>query len=428
MRWILALLLLTPALFAQTSAIVYGNGDQPPANTVAQGQTDFVALGFVVLQTFGTSSITFTSCTINNIATPNPAGAGDAVRIRLIRDDDMNLQVSAGDTVLSTLNNPSFPLTFSGFSSAVPSATSTTFSIIMVAIDVENSATINDVYRLQLTSYLTTANINDGAPITGENQTIVAPSNAEMDVRRLGQSIAPGGEDDVGGLQVNVANSLTWTIHNTGADPLQLTGSPRVYFPISSVSQVNCSAVVSVQPASPVAALTGTTTFTINVTPALLGQPFGFAMAINNNDAQDNPYVIIVTGFATAGPGPATQLAVTTQPGSGEAGSALTVQPVVQARDSSGALDTSFTGTVTANLGPVAGSPPPALIGTVSVNAIAGIATFTNVGVDTPGVDYTLVFTSGTLAAGVSAPFTVTAAPATHLVVGIQPGNGVAGA
>src|SRR5439155_27044751 len=64
------------------------------------------------------------------------------------------------------------------------------------------------------------------------------------------------------------------------------------------------------------------------------------------------------------------------------------------------------------------------LTGTIPVAAAAGVATFTDLSIDTPGTGYTLTATSGTLTQATSNAFNITATPpppATHLAFGVQP-------
>ncbi len=419
MRWMLIALLFLPSLAAQTGAVTLGAGLQSPANNVSQGQTNVVTLGFLVGQTAGTTAVNFTGCTISNVAPSQAAGATDTVRVRLIRDDDMNFAVSASDTVAATAVSPTFPVTLSGFSQAIPAATASTFAIWMIAVDIEVGSQVGNRYRIELTSVTTTATSTSHTPFAGNDQTIVAPSTAEMDLRRYSISKPLGSTDVVGGLQVNFASSVTWTIHNSGVSPLSISSA----FVVSS-SLFNCSASVTTPPAGTVA-VNGSTSVTLSITPNALGQQFGFIFAINNNDADENPYSIVVAGLATPGPGPATQLVVTTQPGNGVAGMALAAQPIVQARDAGGQLDASFTGQVTAAIATGTGTPGAALTGTASINAVAGVATFAGLGVDLAGSGYELTFSNATLAQARSAAFNVTAAPATQLVVTLQPGGAI---
>src|SRR5690606_34036535 len=145
MRWLLIGLLFLPCLAAQTAATVYGAGLQPPANNVAQGQVNLVMLGFAVIQVNGATPVNFTGCSVSNLApVATAAGAADTVRVRLMRDLDNNFTVSAGDTVAAEVVAPGFPVSLSGFSDVIPTLAASTFSIYMVVVDIETTATINN--------------------------------------------------------------------------------------------------------------------------------------------------------------------------------------------------------------------------------------------------------------------------------------------
>ena len=88
------------------------------------------------------------------------------------------------------------------------------------------------------------------------------------------------------------------------------------------------------------------------------------------------------------------------------AGAAITPAVVVTAQDSLGVTVTSFTGLVTIGIGtnPAGGI----LSGTMSVAAVAGVATFATLSVDKVGTGYTLSATSSGLTGATSAAFNVT--------------------
>lgn len=112
----------------------------------------------------------------------------------------------------------------------------------------------------------------------------------------------------------------------------------------------------------------------------------------------------IVTGCSDstdAGP-PATQLAFTMQPASDTIGAPLA--PVaVTARDVAGDVATGFIGAVTMALADNPGNAT--LSGTLVVDAIAGVATFSNLSLGAAEEGYTLTATSGTLTPATSAVF-----------------------
>ena len=107
------------------------------------------------------------------------------------------------------------------------------------------------------------------------------------------------------------------------------------------------------------------------------------------------------TSFA-AGP---TRLAFVGQPVTTFVG--LPVSVMVEAQDALGARATSFSGAVTITLG--SNPSGAALGGTLSANAVAGVATVSGMDVDRAGVGYSLSATTAGLAAGASASFDVTA-------------------
>lgn len=109
-----------------------------------------------------------------------------------------------------------------------------------------------------------------------------------------------------------------------------------------------------------------------------------------------------VTFTASAVAAQAAELAFTDVPSGGSAGAPLSVV-TVEARTVGGQLVTGFTEEVTIALGsnPASGI----LSGTLTVNAVGGIATFDDLSIDTPGAGYTLEAASGSLAIATSSPF-----------------------
>ncbi|MHC4841299.1 MAG: beta strand repeat-containing protein [Planctomycetota bacterium] len=148
---------------------------------------------------------------------------------------------------------------------------------------------------------------------------------------------------------------------------------------------------------------------------------FSFQVVIQNNSGT-NPYFFLVNGNAVTST--ATMLVVATQPGGGTGGTTWAQQPSVEAHDGTG-LDTSYTGAVAAAI--TAGPGGASLLGTVSVNCVAGVANFTDLAIDLAGTGYELTFTSGSLTSATSNAFNIIVGTATQAVITVQPGNGTGG-
>jgi hypothetical protein len=121
----------------------------------------------------------------------------------------------------------------------------------------------------------------------------------------------------------------------------------------------------------------------------------------------DGAYAVASTTVTVTAP---TRLAFVTQPGGATAGSPLSPQPVVRIEDPNGAIVPAFNGPVTLAFGtnPNAAST---VGGTTTVNAVNGVATFTNLFVTGDGTGYTLVASApgSQLTPATSAPFTIAA-------------------
>jgi hypothetical protein len=115
------------------------------------------------------------------------------------------------------------------------------------------------------------------------------------------------------------------------------------------------------------------------------------------------------------------QLAVTTQPSGAVSGAKLSPQPVVQILSSTNSLMSTSSAAVTAAIATGSG----ALSGTTTVNAVNGVATFTNLTVSGGG-PFTLRFTSSGFTSATSASFTLTQTPAS-LAVQTQPDDANSG-
>jgi len=122
--------------------------------------------------------------------------------------------------------------------------------------------------------------------VTGTGVPFVPEIHVEQNVT----AIATGGNYAYTTTRVGVMNSVVFNIRNQGAAPLNLSGTPRV-----AVSGPDAAMfIVSSQPSTPVAA-SGLTTFTVAFIPSSTGAKSA-TLTIANNDSDENPYVVNLTG------------------------------------------------------------------------------------------------------------------------------------
>ncbi len=127
---------------------------------------------------------------------------------------------------------------------------------------------------------------------------------------------------------------------------------------------------------------------------------------------------------ATAAAGVATKLVITSQPATTIAGVNLAPSLIATAEDAAGNLATTFTGPVTVSLTTNPGSAT--LSGTTTVNAVAGVATFSGISLNKAASGYRVSVSSGSLSQDTSVPLTIGAAAAASLAV--NGGNAQSGA
>jgi hypothetical protein len=136
--------------------------------------------------------------------------------------------------------------------------------------------------------------------------------------------------------------------------------------------------------------------------------------------------VVALAGPASMSAAAGTSLAFATQPGNGQAGVALTQQPVVKVVDGVGQTDTTSTAMVTIAIGYNPSGGTLNCTSGLTVAAVAGIATFSGCSVNNAGDGYTLLATASGLSAVTSSSFNVTtgAPPSTdHLAWGVATAN-----
>ena len=127
----------------------------------------------------------------------------------------------------------------------------------------------------------------------------------------------------------------------------------------------------------------------------------------------------------TVTPGVAAKVVYAQQPTATVAGVAISPAVTVTVQDAGGNTVTSSAATVTIAIGtnPGAGT----LSGTVSVNAVSGVATFNTLSINKVGTGYTLTAASTGLTSATSTTFNITVAAAAQLAFTQQPGGGTGG-
>jgi hypothetical protein len=267
--------------------------------------------------------------------------------------------------------------------------------------------------------------------------------------------IGSGGGTLSGGTQTTNASGIatltSWTLGVTaGTNTLtaNVTGLTSVTFSATGTAGTATKLVLKTAPAGgavgaafttqPVVAVTdanGNTVTTNNTATIVISTSAGFttggntAIAVNglatfsgfgiSGTTPLSPTLTFASGLLTStttsvsvSPGAAKSLGFNTTPAGAASGSAFTTQPVISIRDSLGNVRTQDNSTVVT----MSVSGNGAGVGTVSATAVAGVATFSNVGIlGTAGTTYTLTFSAGTLTN--TTTIVPTAGTATQLVL-----------
>jgi hypothetical protein len=238
-------------------------------------------------------------------------------------------------------------------------------------------------------AYTITATANALTPVTSNSFAVFGPAT------KLGFTTQPVGNTATITMQTfrvavqdAAGNTVTSGASATATVTLTLnTGS------FTAGSTVSVAAVAGVATFSNVAAAAAGT-FTIGATATALTAATS-------------------SSFTVAAVGPAAKLAFTVQPANGTAGSAL-ADIKVTVQDVNGVANTSSTAAVTLGIETNVGGASISA-GVTTVNAIAGVATFTGIALNKSGNGYRLNATSGSLTKGVSNTFNLTAGAAFKL-------------
>jgi hypothetical protein len=126
---------------------------------------------------------------------------------------------------------------------------------------------------------------------------------------------------------------------------------------------------------------------------------------VSGSGLTPNPLAVSATATTTTVAGPATQLVFSQQPTTTAAGAPFSPAIQLTAKDAGGLVATTFTGNVTVGISTNPGDG--SLAGTLTVAAVAGVATFPGLSINNTGIGYTLQATSS-LPMVTSAAFNIT--------------------
>ncbi len=127
---------------------------------------------------------------------------------------------------------------------------------------------------------------------------VFGPSSAQLpeitvEKQPANSNVSDGDSHDFGPSVPGLAKSVTFTVKNTGPGNLLLTATPRVAVNGPDASMFT----ITTQPAALISGPTGSTTFTVQFLPAASGAKTA-ALSIANNDSDENPFDIPLTGTA----------------------------------------------------------------------------------------------------------------------------------
>jgi autotransporter-associated beta strand protein len=397
-----------------SSNVTVAIGANPGSGTLG-GTTTVAAVGGVA--TLGTLSI-------------NKAGVG--------------YTLTAADGALTNATSSAFNVTLSAATKVVfgvqPSSTGAG-AIIAPALTVKVEDSLGNVVTTDTSNVTLAIGTNPGSGTLGGTLTVAAVSGiatfSTLSINKsgVGYTLTAADGSDTGAtssafnITPGAATQLVFNQQPTNT-MVGATISPAVTVQVEdSLGNVvtgdssNVSVVIAANPGSgtlsgtaTVAASSGIATFgTLSINKAGVGYTL---TTVDGSLAGATSSAFNITAVAT-------HLVFTSQPGNTTAGSTIAPAVTVAVEDTMGNIMTGDSSSVTLAIGSNPGSGT--LSGTVTVNAVSGIATFSTLSINKSGSGYTLTAADGGLTAATSASFNITAGHANHLAVIANPTTTTAG-
>jgi uncharacterized protein YxjI len=328
-----------------TDVGISGTAGQPYTVTFTSGSLTTASQS--ITPTFGTA----TQATL----TTNAAGSvsGSAFTTQPV----ITIQDAFGNTVINS--SASVTMTVSGNGTTVGTTTINAVAGVATFTDVGISGTAGQPYTVTFTSGSLTTASQSITPTFGTATQATLTTNAAGSVSGSAFTTQPviTIQDAFGNTVINSSASVTMTVSGNG----------------TTVGTTTINAVA------------GVATFTDVGISGNAGQPYTLTFTSGS--------LTTATQSITPTFGTATQATLTTNAAGSVSGSAFTTQPVIQIKDAFGNIITNSSASVTMTV-----SGNGTTVGTTTANAVAGVATFTDVGISgTAGTAYTLTFASAGL-------------------------------
>jgi hypothetical protein len=334
--------------------------------------------------TFAISAGAANRLAFQNYPTAGLAAGATMDPITVVVRDALNNTVTAfnGPITLAPIG-PSSSMTSDPVAAGTDSAANVVFSGAVTVSAVAGVATFSDLQLMRAGTYSLSASSTGLTGTTGPSFTVRAGAVTSLVLASGGGQSAAGGATLASPIVVRATDNF-----GNG-----IAGVTVTFTPVAGNG--------SVTPTSAVTSAAGTTQTTWTIGGAAGTQTLNVA----STGLTPNPLVVNATATTTTVAGPATQLVFTQQPTNTPVGAPITPAIQLTAKDASGLVATTFTGSIT--IGILANPGDGSLSGTTTVAAVAGVATFPGLSVSQLGIGYTLQATSS-LPTVASSAFNVT--------------------